>query len=158
MSTTKSNAWIIPLQSDFLVAVSDVEMVEYLTGPRLIHVPLTPYYCNNVIPWREGMIPVFNLNPLFALPSMHNLHHFGVLAYQARPKTPLQHIAVLLSGSPVRISVDDEQIGEVPEEFSGPFADLVLSCFEYKDLPVPILNIPYLASQEFGSAIVDVVA
>ena len=158
MSTTKSHAWILPILPDFKLAVSDVEMVEYLTAPTLIHVPLTPYYCNHVIVWREGLVPVFNLNPLFILPSVHEVHHFGILAYQQAPKTPLQHMAVILSGSPLRVVVDDAQVTDAPEEVEGVFKKLVLSCFTYQDSPVSILNVPYLASREFGTLVADDVA
>jgi chemotaxis signal transduction protein len=158
MSTTKSHAWLLPLLSDFILAVSDIEMVEYLTAPTLIRVPLTPYYCNSVIAWREGLVPVFNLNPLFTLPSTHNVHHFGILAYQHAPKSPLQHLAVILNGSPMRVTVDDDQVTDAPEEVAGLYNQLVLSCFEYREKPVSILNITYLASREFGALVADEVA
>ncbi len=155
MSTIKSHAWLLPLRSDFVVAVSDVEMVEYLIDQKTIPVPLTPYYCRHVIVWREALLPVFDLNPLFTQPALKRFHHFGVLAYQTAPKTPLQYLIVALSGSPARVAVDDEKVADTPEEFSGPLRNLALATFLHNDQPVPILNISHLASGEFLRVVPD---
>jgi chemotaxis signal transduction protein len=150
MST--NNAWLLECGDALTVAVSDHEIVEYVQPERYYSIPGTPDYCCSVLAWQDKLVPVMDMaavlygdhkarsEPLFAC----------LLSYQLAPKQPLQYLALSISQAPKKIQVDDEQVCELPSDgISRLLASVSFCCFSHQQLPVAILDIAKLCSEEF---------
>ena len=126
-----------------------VKMVEYEISPKTFTVPLSPDYCPAVMLWHETLIPVFYFSRIF-LPNSGQTHtKVGVLAYQDKPGSKLNYLAISLGDAPYKVTISDEQQIEPGEQYSDKaLLPLVLSCFEIDNIAIPILNVPYLASDK----------
>ena len=150
MST--SNAWLLECGDALTVAVSDHEIVECVQPERYYSIPGTPDYCCNVLAWQDKLVPVMDMAA--ALHGEHRAQSEPLLAcllsYQLAPKQPLQYLALRISQTPQKIQVEDEQVCEVPTEgISQLLASVSFCCFSHQQLPVAILNIEKLCSEEF---------
>lgn len=147
-----AHAWLLSLGGNYQIALSDREMVEYLVDVNTLSVPLTPNYCAAVMPWRERLVPVIDINPLIAKPYLDSMRHLCVVAYQEAPRTPLRHVAIVINGPPLRVPVDDDQACAVPPEYKGELAPLALAALELEGRAVPIFDIAYLCSTDLRDA------
>ncbi|MFV2061481.1 MAG: chemotaxis protein CheW [Gammaproteobacteria bacterium] len=146
----ESNAWLLKDINGDYFAVSEVEMVEYIPTVQIFSVPVTPTYCNSIVPWREQLIPVMNIALLFDTPDYNEFNKIGIFAYQINHNTPLQYLAIPIQGSPIHIVVKDSQLCELPDRFSGDKKSIALSCFNYQEQSVVIINLNYLVTTNFG--------
>lgn len=146
-----SNAWLLDVGAGMQVAVADNEIVEYLRSPIIRTVPLTPPYCSSVVFWRDQqMLPLFNLALLTQPQFDTNTEHLGVLAYQARPKTPLRHIGIALYAPPEKILVRDDDACSWPEYYPEFWTTLTLALFTHNGMSTPILDIAGLCAGSVG--------
>ena len=150
MST--SNAWLLECGDALTVAVSDHEIVECVQPERYFRIPGTPDYCCSVLAWQDKLVPVMDMAA-----ALHDDHRAQsewlfacLLSYQLAPKQPLQYLALRISQAPQKIQVDDEQVCEVPTGgISQLLASVSFCCFSHQQLPVAILDIAKLCSEEF---------
>lgn len=147
----ENNAWLLKDTNGDFFAVSEVEMVEYIPLANTFTVPVTPYYCNHIMAWREQLIPIFNLASLFELNNVNtnDMNRVGIFAYQLKENTELDYVAIPIQESPIHIVVNDSQFCDLPTRFSNDRIVLSLSCFSFQDEAVPVLNINYLVSTKF---------
>ena len=146
--TTSVPAWLI-VAGDKTFALAEKEMIEYIIEPDCMTVPVTPVYSSNVIIWREQLIPVFDLCVLMGMPPISKVTSLVVVAYQVQALEPLNYVALVISGSPVRIEVVDEQACEAPED-NHPLLSLVaMGYFMRDDEPISILDLKILCATDF---------
>jgi chemotaxis signal transduction protein len=150
MST--SNAWLLECGDALTVAVSDHEIVECVQPERYFKIPGTPDYCCSVLAWQDKLVPVMDMAA--ALRDDHKTQseplYVCLLSYQLAPKQPLQYLALSISQAPQKIQVDDEQVCEQPTDgISQLLASVSFCCFSHQQLPVAILDIAKLCSEDF---------
>lgn len=147
-----SNAWLLECGDALTVAVSDHEIVECVQPERYFRIPGTPDYCCSVLAWQDKLVPVMDMAA--ALDDDHKVRSEPLfaclLSYQLAPKQPLQYLALPISQTPQKIQVDDEQVCELPTDgISRLLASVSFCCFSHQQLPVAILDIAKLCSEEF---------
>ena len=147
-----SNAWLLECGDALTVAVSDHEIVECVQPERYFKIPETPNYCCSVLAWQDKLVPVMDMTA--ALHADHRAQSEKLfaclLSYQLAPKQPLQYLALRISQAPQKIQVDDEQVCELPADgVSQLLASVSLCCFSHQQLPVAILDVAKLCSEEF---------
>ena len=137
-----SAAWVLTLAGQMHVAVGERELVHLIEAPTLLEVPLSPYYCRQVLVWNDIVLPAMDLAAwLQGQPVQRWLTLAGVFAYQRRPGTTLEYGALLLAGIPTRARVADEQACPLPEP-PAKWHALAISCFQQDNQPIPILDLP----------------
>lgn len=137
-----SAAWVLALAGQLRVAVGERELVHLIEAPTLLEVPLSPYYCRQVLVWNDIVLPAMDLAAwLQGQPVQRWLTLAGVFAYQRRPGTTLEYGALLLAGIPTRARVADEQACPLPEP-PAKWRALAISCFQQDNQPIPILDLP----------------
>ena len=149
---SSSSAWLLECGDTLTVAVSDHEIVECVHPEQFYRIPETPDYCNNVLAWQDKLVPVMDMAA-----ALHGAHKkqseesfLCMLSYQLAAKQPLQYLALRISETPRKITVDDDQVCELPTGVSSQLlASVSFCCFSYQQLPVAILDIAKLCSEEF---------
>ena len=120
------------VSEDIRIAVSDYEMVEYVIDAQLHPVPLTPAHCANLMVWRGRIVPVIDFLVLLNKPVYANASvGLAIVAYQVKPREPLEYLGLLLAQPPARLSIEDDQACELPtleNDFWGS-TKLALACF-----------------------------
>ncbi len=145
--TTAVTAWVLTDNAGLPFAVAEVEMIEYLIAPSTLAIPLTPDYCTRVMPWRDQLLPIIHHNKVLMPNSYVDYQHIGVLAYQNAAGQDLKYISVALGQSPYRASVSDRASAPLPDNYRAPaYRPLVRSVFLLDEIPVPVLDVAYLAS------------
>lgn len=152
MSDPSCSAWLLSVAGDVRVAIGELEMLHIILGrQRFYTIPRSPVYCRNVFLWQGQVIPVFDLD--IFLHDVRELPEPGddperyicVINY-CDPASRVHHGALLLRDLPVRISVSDEQMCDLPDN-AGKLREISSSCFnEPSTGPVPVLNL----SRVFG--------
>ena len=147
---TASDAWLLKCSDTVTIAVSDLEMVEYIDGPIQFEVPGSPEYCSSVLLWHENLVPIMDVAVLLGHPPDEMKTRLSLLTYQEIPGAALQQLAISVVRTPQKIRVDDGQACELPEEVnSSVLMPICLSCFSHDDQPVIILDIARICSAEF---------
>jgi chemotaxis signal transduction protein len=143
-------AWLLNLGGDCYGAVGQLHLVHLVVAPACSDVPYTPYYCKKVSVWQGNILPVMDLASRLAGHSLlleeNGESLLGIVAFQEAKDQSPRYGGILLSDTPLRIEVTDEQASELPEHLSA-WQDLSSACFEHpKHGPVPILNLPAVFS------------
>lgn len=142
-----SRAWLLTAGVDF--AVAERHMVEYLTSPQIINVPLRPPHCAGVTIWREHWIPVLDFidlaqaNPPPAAAGA--LVHVVVLAYQFAPGEALHHGALVVRAPPREALVSDAMACPLPDDL-GALQRWACACFSLEGKAIPIVDVTRLFS------------
>lgn len=143
----ESTAWLLPLQGAWRAAVGEWELAHLLEAPVLLDIPITPFYCRQVVLWENRILPVLDLAAWLAgqplAPRAQMLA--GVFAYQEPSEAALSYGILLLDGVPVRHLVQDEEACALPAEPAG-WREVAISCFGDGAGAVPILDLPYIFS------------
>ncbi len=156
MAANEHSAWRVVVGDGVQVAVTDYEMFEYVVEPQLHPVPFTPAYCSNVMFWRELIIPVMDFSLLVnKSPGVKMQQTVVIVAYQTKPREPLEYLGLLTQEPPARITVVDDQACDLPTSDTNFWEskELALACFEYDDQPTPVINIAHLCSEKFRKSI-----
>jgi chemotaxis signal transduction protein len=149
-----SNAWLLEPNDLLSIAIGDHEMVEYLDSSTCFPVPGAPNYCNQVLYWKNKLVPVMDLGVLLRKPVQGSGAFMSLIAYQQQPGLALQYLALKVRTTPEKILVDDTQVCELPVEINeGPLMPLCLTCFRHEDRPIVILDIASLCSAEFRDVV-----
>lgn len=149
-----SSAWLLEPNDLLSMAIGDHEMVEYVHVSASFPVPGAPKYCNHVLFWKHNLVPVMDLGILLGKPAQGTSAFISLVAYQERPGSALQYVAVKVRTAPEKVRVDDSQVCDLPVEISeGVLMPLCLSCFNHGGKSVVILDIAGLCSGEFRDLI-----
>jgi chemotaxis signal transduction protein len=149
---SSSSAWLLECGDALTVAVGDHEIVECVQPERYYSIPGTPDYCSSVLSWQGKLVPVMDMAA--AIRDQRGLpldsSFVCLLSYQRAPKQPLEYLALRISKTPQKIQVDDDQVCELPEgDAFDRLKSVAFCCFSHQQLPVPILDIVRLCSEEF---------
>lgn len=140
----ESAAWMLALDYQLRAAVGERELVHLIETPTLLDVPRSPPYCRQVLVWNDTVLPAMDLAAwLRGRLTQRQQPLTGVFAYQTRPGADPEYGALLLSGIPTRIRVDDDQVCALPKQ-PGSWQTLAISCFRQDDQPIPILDLPQI--------------
>ncbi len=143
-------AWLLHLPGGPRAAVGELEMVHVVpSSPALFEIPLSPFYCRNVVVWRDEVLPLMNLAARVTgeavaqtetIAGIENL--VGIVAYQSCSDGAPRKGALVLGGAPARIRVSDVQACALPASEQG-WRPITISCFKHPDHgPVPVLDLP----------------
>ncbi len=161
MAAAEHSAWRVVVGDGVQIAVADNEMFEYVVDPQLQSVPFTPIYCSNVMLWREQIVPVMDLSLLVSKPpSVKMPVTVAIVAYQTKPREPLEYLGLLTREPPVRVTVVDDQACDLPASDTDFWEskELALACFNCDGQPTPVVNIAHLCSERFRKSIEQSVA
>ena len=143
----ESTAWMLALDDRLRAAVSEHELIHLIEAPTLLDVPLSPHYCRRAILWNDLLLPAMDLAAWLwgrEQPAQPARKLAGVVAYQPRMGAA-EYGVLLLSDIPARTRVSDTQACKLPEQPTG-WRDLAISCFLDAEIPVPILDLPFIFS------------
>ncbi|NJN45168.1 MAG: hypothetical protein HC808_00150 [Candidatus Competibacteraceae bacterium] len=142
----ETTAWLLDLDSDLVAAVGEREMIHVIQAPVLFEVPSSPRYCRNVLVWQDNILPIMDIAAwLKKLPGRQVCPVAGIFAYQTQPDWDIQYGALMLTATPSRTRVNDNQACTLPDQPAG-WKTLALSCFTEVERNIPILDLPTLFS------------
>ncbi len=143
-----SKAWALDLGADLHAAVGIREMLHLVPSPELFDVPSTPYYCRQVVIWKDEILPVVDLAAWLTGGERRQQQSLvGIYAYQTRPGNSPQQGALLLSAIPRRISVSDDQASPLPHNPER-WREIACSCFTGKDgISIPVIDLACVFTQ-----------
>jgi hypothetical protein len=149
-----SNAWLLALDPYLRAAVGERELIQLIETPTLLEVPLSPYYCRQVLVWNQILLPVMNLaNGLRRQPAAPDQSRLaGIFGYQLMPGAKPAYGALLLAGIPERIRVADDQACLLPKRPAG-WRAVAIACFKHGGHPIPVLDLPHLFSGALRSVL-----
>lgn len=145
-STDRSNAWVLTLEDNTLrAAVGEREMMHLIEAPVLLNVPLSPFYCRQVLLWNQVLLPAMDLAAWLhqGQPIQRKKTLAGIFAYQTRTTTMPAYGALLLAAIPDRAQVTDNNAAPLPDQPTG-WRTLAISCFKQGSELIPILDLPYI--------------
>lgn len=139
-------AWLLRVADNIQFSIGEHEATEYIDTPALHHVPMAPEYCNNILFWRDIMVPVIDMNILHGNSATTDYQHVMVLAYQEKEGMPLEYVAFTLASAPDKILVNDDDACELPESYPEILRPYVLSLFNYNNQVTSILDIARIST------------
>lgn len=149
--SAESKAWVFSLDDKLWGAVGEREMIHLLESPTLLEVPHSPFYCRQVLLWKDRILPALDLAAwLHGRPINRNLSIAGLMVYQ-NSNAEVQYGALLLTDLPQRKSVSDDQACPLPTE-PADWKSVAVSCFAEGESVIPILNLPYIFSSALLSS------
>ena len=146
-ATAASTAWLLALSNGWRTAVGEPEMLHVLHKPTLFAIPCSPFYCHQVLIWEKKLVPVFDLAAwLTGYKASYSNPLIGVVAYQEKLRNTIEYGALHLSSPPRRVSVNDDQACELPDDEID-WRSIAISCFADSDQnPIPILDLSRIFS------------
>jgi chemotaxis signal transduction protein len=130
------------------VAIGEFEMLHIILGrQRFFIIPHAPDYCRSVFLWQGRVIPAFDLSVYLhstktdAESISYSERYICIVNYRDSTAT-VHHGALLLYDLPIRISVNDDKMCELPGN-NKELRSISSSCFQDADHgPIPVLNLP----------------
>ncbi len=146
-----SRAWLLNFGHGLQAAVGAHEMSHVLLEATLYQVPLTPWFCNEVMVWQGIILPVMNVPSLIEGQSTSAPQKLiiGIGLYQDDPQKPAHYCAFHLLDTPESIYITDDQACELPvtQLFWKPLAT---SAFSIEGKSTPIIDFAALFSEGIG--------
>lgn len=137
-------AWLLDFGHDFMAATARYELEDVYTEARLTRIPMTPPYCQQVMHWRQRLIPIFNMASFLSGESKEAKQPIiGIFGYQAQKGDRVQYGGLILKYRPEAIEVRDADACELPTN-NAQWQYCALSSFRQSAQVVPILDLSYL--------------
>jgi len=134
-------AWLLDLGAGRVAAVAEREMLHLVPDPQCFELPQTPVHCRRVLRWQDRILPVWDVAAwLGAEPWPAAARVVAVVGYQKRRREAPRYGALLLAAPPVRVKVTDDDACELLQDGAG-WEALAVSCFRYREQPIPVLNL-----------------
>ena len=152
MST--SEAWLIEYDDSLSIALGDHAMVELVQGSSIFPIPGAPKHCSSVCLWHSKILPIMDIRSILNIEesAQDDSGYLCIIRYRFSQDKPVQQFALRVNKAPQRITVDDSQACDVPENYqSSLLDDAIISCFSHNEKPVLILDINRLCSADFLS-------
>ncbi len=130
-----SSGWRLNLGVDVTAAVGQHELVHVM--------PMAIEHRNPVVEWNGEQIPLVDIGTVFLQRPPLSAPFVGVVAYPRLEGKGVQFGAISLLALPARITVDDEQACDLPDQPVG-WKEISISCFSLEGSPCPILDTPAL--------------
>jgi chemotaxis signal transduction protein len=138
------NAWLLDFGHTLRAAVGTRVLLHIIDNPKLHIVPCTPAYCRSVVSWQGQLLPVMDMASILdGNPQIPLL--LAIAGYQDQTENITRFGAFLLSAPPTAIAVADTQSCPLPEQPIS-WNKFALSCFNYHDEAIPILNLARIFS------------
>jgi chemotaxis signal transduction protein len=139
----RATAYLLEYVTGRYVAFPPYAGVELVEEPRVVPVPGMPYFCLGLMSWQGRQLPLLDLSRLLSgssnAPDKSVIGHVLVVAYQRAPDQPLEYGAVNAPFLINIVGVVDSQQCDLPADVEA-LPRISLSCFEYEDHAVPILD------------------
>ena len=151
---TTSEAWLIEYDDDLSIALGDHAMVELVQGSSTFPIPGAPKHCSRVCLWHSKILPIMDIRNILNLDITGYVEsgYLCIIRYRFSQDKPVQQFALRVNKAPQRITVDDAQACDVPENYRSSLLDeAIISCFSHNEKPVLILDINKLCSADFLS-------
>jgi len=146
----KTNAWLLSANK-IKLALAQYELIEIITEPMIYAVPVGPVYCQNMLLWRDQLLPLIDLELLSNhLPTIVDKKYYIVVAWQLKEGEPLHYGALTLLDLPENIVVDDEWQTLLPQNLSEVLSTASLSCFNYDNNAIVIPDLKALYGEKDG--------
>lgn len=145
----KAQAWILSITDTLFAAVGEFELVHILPDSvELYKVPKAPHYCQQVFVWQNKVIPVMDLAARFGFEqNLTTKEHFfiSIFAYRAEKTGLIEFGALLLTDTPRRKAVSDEQACALTTDLYA-WRQCFKSCFKDSDTQkeIPVLKLERL--------------
>lgn len=151
---SKFAAWLLECAPGYQIAVGTQVVQEYLVATTNFDVPVAPRHCNQLILWREQLIPLFDLRQLHdqnpaRTDAVANTFGIIVLAYQREPGLALEYLALNLYAEPEKIMVDDGDATTWPNDYPQALRGLVRALIARGDGVVSVVDLAALASARY---------
>ena len=147
MSDTSCSAWLLSGTESMRVAIGESEMLHIILGrQRFFVVPRSPDYCRSVFIWQGRIIPAFDLSIYLHsaktdAESVSYTERYICIVNYRDSTTTVHYGALLLYDLPIRTSVNDDQMCELPDN-NEELRSISSSCFQDADHgPIPVLNL-----------------
>ena len=147
MNNASCSAWLLSVTETMRVAIGEFEMLHIILGrQRFFAIPRTPDHCRSVFIWQGQILPVFDLSVYLRTEktdadSVIRTERYTCIVNYRDPADSVQHGALLLYDLPVRITVSDDQMCELPDN-NKKLRTISNSCFQDPGHgPVPVLNL-----------------
>lgn len=131
----RAKAWILDVGAPFLIAISELEMVEVLETPVSYPVPLGPDFCRRVIVRHNEVMPLVDLSRIADSPP-GNADYTVVIAYQTSSDAMVSRAGLLVRRAPKGITVGNEMEMLPPSGLPEAWKELMIACFEWNRNPV----------------------
>jgi chemotaxis signal transduction protein len=131
-------AWRIEVAPNHWIAIAEKNLIEYINDPKLTYVPLSPKGCDNLIKWKEYLLPVVDLTSKLHLVRGNGLDQDRstsnkvVVVYMENKivVNPINSvISIRILSSPERIAVNDDHISSDVSLIPLPLQSSVSSLF-----------------------------
>ncbi len=140
----RTNAWLLNFGPGLRAAVGTQVLLHIIDDPKIHPVPCTPAHCHSVVSWQGQLLPVLDMASLLDDgPQTHLL--LAIAGYQDHTENVTRFGALLISAPPAAIAVGATQSCPLPEQPVG-WNKYALSCFDYHDVAIPILNLARIFS------------
>jgi hypothetical protein len=111
--------------------------------PAFVEVPGAARYGLGLMTWQDMRLPLLDFDALMhadASAAQTIAPNYAlIVAYQSAPNAPIQYGAIGLKTMPQTISVGDDAQCALPED-SARWPLFALSCFQYEDQAIPIVD------------------
>ena len=144
-----SRAWLLDFGRGMKAAVGSHEMSHVMLSAELFDVPHAPNFCNEVLFWQSYILPVLDVHSFLKKQKIIRTHSgvIGIAIYQESLEKPLTYAGLHFAETPTSIFVSDEQACELPAQMKA-WNPITISCFMYKNDPIPIIDLAKLFSEK----------
>lgn len=126
-----------------LIAFAPHVTQELIEKPQWVSLPGAAYYAYGLLHWQNRYIPFIHLESVLqaypAFDATAEVPYALVLAYQDAPSAPLRYGAIAVTETPYSHQVKNSDFTPLPKD-SDMWAELAVSCFQYHEQAVPILD------------------
>lgn len=154
-SDFRPNAWLLDFGHALHAAVGTRVLLHVIDNPKLHTVPCSPSYCHSVFSWQGQLLPVMDMASLLTGDTQTPLL-LAIAGYQDQTENVTRFGAFLLSAPPTAIAVSDTQSCPLPEHPVS-WSKFSLSCFNYYNEAIPILNLARIFARPINSTRIQVI-
>ena len=130
------HAWHLELTDGHHIAIAKNQVIEYLSNQSGFPIPDCNKLCNQVIDWRQKILPILGCTN-----NNNTLHqHILIIHFSSNTDQKETLIALSLKSPPSLIQVDDSNACKPSDDLIQYWNSAILSCFEEKGVFIPIIN------------------
>lgn len=145
-------AWSLEVKPNYLIALSEKSVVEYIPEASMITIPGAVDYCACMLFWRNHYIPVFDFHQMIE-DSPLDTKKVVVVAYQEQHQPMPSFVAVKVCREVEKVQVSDDQMTDWPDEYPVEIEPLVESLFVQSGVLLSVIDIANLCNEGFSDYI-----
>ncbi len=142
-------ARLLPYAENQFLTMPTHTLLELIELPQIIALPASEKFVYGLLAWQGKLIPVIDL-AVFINPELdkadNQIDFVLIVAYQQA--NGMAHIAIKLDNSPTSVFVNNDMMCQLPTSSVINWQYYAISCFEYDNNPVPIVN-PDMLFQDY---------